>query len=317
MVAEDAQAEPAQAQQGGLAEVGVKLAEAREQRQLSLEAVAGDLHLRPEVVRALETADQPHLPSPPFVRGYIKSYARLLGLDEAALLAQLPRVSEHNPVPLKRVGMRPPKTVSVARGRFLAWGLILFSVTVVGLYGVPALQRLWTARTAEPASDELLIPLPGYGDETPAADVPEPELSEELSESESAAGIGLQPPDSEPVAVEELVEGEPALPAADAEPPLEEAEPAVAGPQQAAAEAAGPAVVQLRFVEDSWVEMEANGRKLVVGTQRAGTERTVRVEPPVHLLLGNAPGVEVLFRGRPVDLGSHQRGKVARVTLED
>ena len=37
----------------------------------------------------------------------------------------------------------------------------------------------------------------------------------------------------------------------------------------------------------------------------------------VHLLLGNAPGVEVIFRGKPVDMGSHQRGKVARLTLED
>ena len=113
-----------------------------------------------------------------------------------------------------------------------------------------------------------------------------------------------------PQAVDELVEGDVAAPAET------EAEPAVEA-QPLQEETAGPAVVQLRFVEDSWVEMEANGRKLVVGTQRAGTERTVRVEPPVSLLLGNAPGVEVTFRGKPVDVAGQARGNVARLTLDD
>jgi cytoskeleton protein RodZ len=305
VVGEEVQAEQGPAQQDGLAAVGVKLAHAREQQQLKLESVASDLHLRPEVVRALERGDEAQLPSQPFVRGYIKSYARVLGLDEAALLAQLPRVGEHTPVPLKRVGMRQRKTVSLAGGKFLVWGLLLGSLIVVTGYGVPALQRLWSARTAEPVADQLLIPLPGYGDD--AAQQPEPP---ETEEPEAQTEIPLEAPAGEPVAVEELVEGDvAALAGTEIEPPAEA--------QPASEETAGPAVVQLRFVEDSWVEMEANGRKLVVGTQRAGTERTVRVEPPVYLLLGNAPGVEVIFRGKPVDVGSHQRGKVARLTLED
>lgn len=304
MVTEEVQAEQAQAQQDGLAAVGVKLAHAREQQQLKIESVATDLHLRPEVVRALETGDQAQLPSEPFVRGYVKSYARLLGLDEAALLAQLPRVGEHAPVPLKRVGMRQRKTVSLAGGKYLGWGLILVSLIVVTGYGVPALQRLWSARTAEPASDQLVIPLPGYDEPVGQLEPPAQE------EAEVQAELPVEPPAVEPVAVEELVEGDvAALAESEVEPPVE-AEPA-------REETAGPAVVQLRFVEDSWVEMEANGRKLVVGTQRAGTERTVRVEPPVHLLLGNAPGVEVIFRGKPVDVAAHARGKVARLTLDD
>jgi cytoskeleton protein RodZ len=55
----------------------------------------------------------------------------------------------------------------------------------------------------------------------------------------------------------------------------------------------------------------------VVGTQRAGSERTVRAEPPITVLLGNAPGVELSYRGKPFDLSPYLRGKVARVTLED
>jgi len=304
VVTEEVQAEQAAAQQDGLAAVGVKLADAREQQQLKIESVATDLHLRPEVVRALETGDQAQLPSQPFVRGYVKSYARLLGLDEAALLAQLPQVGEHTPALLKRVGMRQRKTVSLAGGKLLAWGLLLVSLVVVTGYGVPALQRLWSARTAEPASDQLLIPLPGY--DGPAEELETPAQQEPELQSEPA----VEPPADEAVAVEELVEGDVAALAET------EMEPAVEV-QPVREETAGPAVVQLRFVEDSWVEMEANGRKLVVGTQQAGTERTVRVEPPVYLLLGNAAGVEVMFRGKPVDVATHARGKVARLILDD
>ena len=304
MAAEEVQAQQTSAQQDGLAAVGVKLAHAREQQQLKIESVATDLHLRPEVVRALESGDQAQLPSQPFVRGYVKSYARLLGLDEVALLAQLPRVGEQSPAPLKRVGMRQRKTVSVAGGRLLVWGLVLVSLVVVAGYGVPALQRLWSARTAEPASDQLLIPLPGYDEPVGQLETPSPQEPEEQPE------VSVEPPADEAVAVEELVEGDVAALAETEMEPVVEAQPL----QE---ETAGPAVVQLRFVEDSWVEMEANGRKLVVGTQRAGTERTVRVEPPVSLLLGNAPGVEVTFRGKPVDVAAHARGKVARLTLDD
>jgi cytoskeleton protein RodZ len=84
-----------------------------------------------------------------------------------------------------------------------------------------------------------------------------------------------------------------------------------------AADTAGPAMITLRFSEDSWVEMESHGRKLVVGTQTAGSERSVRAEPPISVLLGNAPGVTLEYRGKPVDLQRYQRGNVARLILED
>jgi len=73
----------------------------------------------------------------------------------------------------------------------------------------------------------------------------------------------------------------------------------------------------MRFNEDSWVEMESNGRKLVSGTQPAGSERSVRAEPPISILLDNAPGVEIEYRGSPVDIAPSTRGKVARLVLED
>lgn len=294
----------AQPQQGGLATVGSQLAAAREKQRLNLDAVAAELHLRPEVVRALETGDEGRLPAIAFIRGYVKSYARLLGLDETALVAQLPKPSEQQPEPLKTIGIRRRRKLSFPLGKWLAWGLSVFALVIIVVYAVPMVERLWSARTTQaPVADHLLLAPAGSGetadDAATTMEIPP------LVESELDEDVPLEPAPAETTADATVDEKEPVV----EQPVVESSQPTE--PDQ------GPAIVQLRFAEDSWVEMEANGRKLVVGIQRAGTERTVRAEPPVQLLLGNAAGVEVIYRGKPVDLASYRRGKVARLTLED
>jgi cytoskeleton protein RodZ len=319
----DREADINQDRQGGLASVGAALAGVREEQQRSLESVAADLHLQPEVVRAIENGDEAKLPAPTFLRGYVRSYARLLGLDDAALTAQLPLLDEYRPVPLKRVGMRRRSGVSLPRGKWLVWSLVVAALAVMIVYGVPALERLWSQRSGEPVSDQLQLPLTGSEESTESAEsvllpVPnespvgeEPLIEAEVTEAVQSGGSGAlvdQPGTDEEKQSEAKqtlsVEAE-----ADQEKPSES--------REAAPRRAGPAVIQMRFLEDSWVEMEANGRKLVVGVQPAGSERTVRAEPPIRILLGNAPGVELTYRGEAVDITSHQRGKVARLTLGD
>ena len=311
-----------QERQAGLTSVGATLAAAREEQQRSLESVAADLHLQPEVVRAIENGDEAKVPAPTFLRGYVRSYARLLGLDDTSLTAQLPLLNEYRPVPLKRVGMRR-SGVSLPRMKWLVWILLLAALAVMIIYGVPAVERLWSQRSSEPVSDQLQLPLAGSEESPESAETvllpapdelpvgEEPVISAEVPETvQSVVGGALvgQPESDEEKQSEPKqtisVEAE-----ADKEKSPESRKPA---PQ-----AAGPAVIQMRFIEDSWVEMEANGRKLVVGVQPAGSERTVRAEPPIQILLGNAPGVEITYRGEAVDITSHQRGKVARLTLDD
>ena len=327
----DRQADTDQERQLGLASVGATLAAAREEQQRSLDSVAADLHLQPAVVGAIERGDEAKLPASTFLRGYVRSYARLLGLDDTSLTAQLPLLNEYRPAPLKRVGIRR-SGVSLPRGKWLLWSLVLAALAVMIIYGVPAVERLWSQRSGEPASDQLQLPLAG---------TEESEVSEESEASpEPAESVLLSAPDELPVGEEPVSEAE--VPETDqsgvggvlvdqsdsdeemqSEPTQTLGVEAEADKEKssesrkAAPQVAGPAVIQMRFLEDSWVEMEANGRKLVVGTQPAGSERTIRAEPPIQILLGNAPGVEITYRGEAVDIASHQRGKVARLTLDD
>ena len=66
---------------------GAALQAARLARQLSVAQVADRLKLSAAVVAALEANEWDRLPAPVFVRGYIRAYARLMALDDEALLA--------------------------------------------------------------------------------------------------------------------------------------------------------------------------------------------------------------------------------------
>lgn len=67
--------------------VGATLCQARREQGLSEKDVADRLHITMHYVKALETGSYDKLPGAVFAKGYIKSYAQLLGLDSAALLA--------------------------------------------------------------------------------------------------------------------------------------------------------------------------------------------------------------------------------------
>lgn len=63
------------------ASCGVRLKQAREQAGLSQEEVAASLKIPLRVIRQLESGDPGQLGAPVFVRGQLRSYARLLGID--------------------------------------------------------------------------------------------------------------------------------------------------------------------------------------------------------------------------------------------
>ncbi|MGV8933604.1 MAG: RodZ domain-containing protein [Gallionellaceae bacterium] len=70
--------------------VGQILREAREQQGLSVNDVANRIKFAPKQIEWLEADDFTKLPEAAFVRGFVRSYARLLNLDSAGLIANLP-----------------------------------------------------------------------------------------------------------------------------------------------------------------------------------------------------------------------------------
>ncbi len=76
------------------AAIGQILQAAREDRQLTLEQVAADTHIRLHYLQAMEAGDFDALPSRVQMKGFLRSYASQLGLDENVLLDLLERGPE-------------------------------------------------------------------------------------------------------------------------------------------------------------------------------------------------------------------------------
>ena len=71
---------------------GIRLQTRRLKNEWSIEDVAADLNLRIEVIAALEADDYSKLPERTYVRGYLRAYARLLGIHEDEVLEDLPEI---------------------------------------------------------------------------------------------------------------------------------------------------------------------------------------------------------------------------------
>jgi len=133
-------------QSGGVMSIGAQLRASREARGLSLDAVSHTTRVQPRILAAIERDDLSEVPPRPFGRGFVRAYAREMGLDGDQVareyFAQFVPVSvmpedlpEPAPVP-SRARAFPPvalATVGIAAGLALA--------LLVG--------RTWTARPSQ------------------------------------------------------------------------------------------------------------------------------------------------------------------------
>ena len=110
---------------------GAQLRKARERLGLEQSKVAAQLHLRQSIIQALEWDDYEKLPSVVFVQGYLRNYARLLGVNDDAVIRSYQDLNQHSdptPLPINQ----PDEVVKELHGdyrlaRFLKWAVIVKS----------------------------------------------------------------------------------------------------------------------------------------------------------------------------------------------
>jgi cytoskeleton protein RodZ len=265
---------------------GEQLAAARANRGLSITEIAQHLKLSPWQVEALEAGDHRRLPSPVFVRGFIRNYARLVKLDPAGLLEGADR--EPPAAALSRGALGPSAEIPYPIARRVNWYkyAILAAVALIPL----AVYEFYYLDTSE------------SGIKTGQVESP-PQVAADTSTTAT-------PP---PGVLPSTVLGD--APASSAAPV--EASAATSAPATGAAARPGEQIVRLRFARESWVEIrDRSGRKIFSKINAPGTEQTVSGLPPLQLIVGNANGVEVTHNEQPVNLGPHTKVNVARLTLE-
>ncbi len=108
---------------------GSLLKKARMAQCISEREAADRLNLMPNYVAILERDDYQALRSPPFARGYVKAYGRLLGLDEQHLMSVFDAVNVVEPVQQeKRIETKPLQLQRTGLGVVIGLGVLLLLV---------------------------------------------------------------------------------------------------------------------------------------------------------------------------------------------
>lgn len=224
-------------QQEQLLALGSVLRDAREASGQSLDELAGKVLVRPRLLVALEEARTYELPEPVYVRGLIRRYGDVLGLDGDALSQQY----ESMPAP-KRTGQNWSRNAVQLRPYHLyAAYVVLIAVSVSGLSYL--MQRAIPQNAPEPILDPVAVEQLTPQRTSPATIDPASTLAE---------------PDVKPAPKE-------------------------------------PIVVEVEFVQQSWVRVTADGDETYEGILQEGTERSWTAQKLLTIRAGNAGGVVLAY----------------------
>jgi cytoskeleton protein RodZ len=258
---------------------GELLAARRLELRWTLEEVSQRLKLAPRQITALEANDFASLPGMASVRGFIRSYAKLLELDPVTLLAMLSNEANPaiDPIILRRPlpsrgfpGRRYAPPSVHRRGSRRLSGLALLVIVFVGALAFAAYRHgLPTISFDVSGVSTLLDSWKDLADSTTSESTDQP-----LSASADAA-----------VAEQKSVD-----------------------PSR---------LLELKLREDAWVEISTlNGNKLVSRLMKAGTTERFDMSEPVVLVVGNANGVDASLRGQPLNLRAVARDNVSKLSLK-
>ncbi|HSC87693.1 MAG TPA: helix-turn-helix domain-containing protein [Polyangiaceae bacterium] len=116
-----------------MSSVGQYLRQHREERRMSIAEVARATRVPVSSVERIEADQFDELPAEVFVRGFLKSYARVVGLEEEDVLARYSssrRVAWTTPLPLPSSGARPARGRRVGVAIAFVLLLILFTLAL-------------------------------------------------------------------------------------------------------------------------------------------------------------------------------------------
>ncbi len=111
--------------------VGFFLKSERERKGLSLEHLSKLTRLRMQYLEAIEKEDWARLPSPVFIKGFIKNYSKALGLDYREVLGQFQStIPSHDGLPKPLV---PPKKTNTKK--YVFWvALVILAVSLLVIF---------------------------------------------------------------------------------------------------------------------------------------------------------------------------------------
>ena len=258
---------------------GARLKKQREQRKISLDDISASTKIGTRFLKALEDENFDQLPGGIFNKGFVRAYARHLGLDEdqtvedyleasGANLPAPPNTPEKPVLELRPELERKPRDKDEAG---IPWG-ILAALLLAVAFGF-ALWSFYTREKQRAATqpDDQVAPVASSSNSPPI-----PEASDHkppASGENAAAALGAQP----------------AIPSSSTPAP---------GATTAAQPSSSAFTVLVKAREDCWVTITADGKKVMENTLAASAEKSVAAQKEITVRAGNIGAVDFFFNGK-------------------
>ncbi|QQR73547.1 MAG: helix-turn-helix domain-containing protein [Holophagales bacterium] len=274
---------------------GTWLRRQREARGVSLREIADSTRISLRYLEALETDRFDALPAPVFAKGFLREYARVVGLDPDEVVNLFLVAARSGQAPEDEV---PPAAARTRRvGNPWGYGLLL-GLAMVLLLAIAVALSFWAERRSRGAAPAVASVVPPLAADEAVAAVPRHD--EGAPRPVGAGGSG------EPV--------EPSRAAAPGPVSMPSGAAPTAVPTAPASSA--PLVVTLAFSGDCWVEALVDGRRRPGELKISGESLMLEGSESVTLTLGNRAGVTVTANGQPIALPPSSSNVVRGLRIE-
>ena len=293
---------------------GALLKQAREQQDISIKEVADRLKLMEKSVKDIESDDYKDIPIT-FIKGYVKNYAQMLGLDVQETTENFNRYVAKNGLDNSSTtsSFRPPRANNNSNVKYVRIFIRLISTLLViallySIYYLLAEKGYWNKFIDSFDKKETIEgqPLETEDTDNEGELIPD-DLQMQLSSNVQATNVQIN--------ASQKVNQQPETTQA----PLEDLAPTdltIAAKGEGGKFETNNNQVDFDFSGDCWLQLvDSRGQILVTGTKRSGHVSSVSGIPPYQLTIGKVSTVSIHYQGKEIDLSSYTDARIARLTI--
>lgn len=312
--------------ESGIQLPGESLLVARESQGYSQQAIADELHLPVRYIQWIEESAYEKLPSLVFARGYIRAYAKIVGIDGTALIEMFDQAeggaAKKDPI---RSVSKVQQQVKLGDPvmRWSGWLFLLMIVAAVGwwwktqysLAPVDGLAPVVSVVTETTGDNTLKLPTLDDAVASEELDAVAQTVEEQVGveepvnlsaadisklQSELDSGVAVSPENSVVATTVEIVEAVEKLPL----------ESAVALPLALDK-------LQMTFTADCWLTVkDADGKTIFNNLRKKGQSLKLSGKEPLRVLIGRVSAIDqVIYNKAVIDLKPFSSKNVAKFTL--
>ncbi len=320
-------------------DLGKLLKKSRESVGYSTAQTAEAMCLAEDILIKLENEDFKSLPEPPYIRGYLRNYAKLAEIEADEIIACYESLRGAAPSDLnyhfkssaKIHSHQSKKRLSPVLMQLLLLAVLLGSLTALSM--IPVVNQ-WVQKTWESFSNQTTTQSIGATDNpllTGTMPVPTPlpkpaeiilpkNITEVIPNTTEKATL---PSNNDITKTENINSNDSNKNVGGSSKKSNESIDTIKVGEEVKSEALIPAStdgsikVKLIFNKEVWMRIKDGKKKTVFeGQNTTGQEKELTLKKPLTFRVGNAHGLSLFVDGKPIDISGYIKGSVANFTLE-